>query len=78
MIDGAALAATAKHTPELLDPDDVRRAGRTLETFADLLAGLESFRRDDDTYVGEAYVLTFRVSALLRDTIMFHAFGGES
>jgi hypothetical protein len=72
MIDGAALAANAKHCPELLDPDVVRQAGRTIETFADLLAGLESHKR-----LGNDVELTFIVSRETHDAVMFHAFGGD-
>jgi len=73
MIDGAALAANAKHCPELLDPDVVRQAGRTLEVFADLLAGLDAWRRIDATTME----LTFVVSSETHDAVMFHAYGGD-
>ena len=72
MIDGAALAATAKHCPELLDADVVRQAGRTLETYEHLLAGLDAWQRR-----GDDVVLTFVVSRETHDAVMFLAFGGD-
>ena len=72
MIDGAALAATAKHCPELVYPDVMREAGRTIETFEDLLAGLDSWQRR-----GDDVVLTFVVSGQTHDAVMFLAYGGD-
>ena len=72
MIDGAALAANAKHCPELLDADIVRQAGRTIEVFADLLLGLESHKRR-----GDDVELTFVVSRETHDLVMYHTFGGD-
>ena len=72
MIDGASLAATAKHTPEQLDPDVVRQAGRTLETFAALLEGLDAWQRR-----GDDVELIFIVPRETYRDIMFHAYGGD-
>ena len=69
MIDGNALAMTAKHNPQNLDPDVVRQAGRQLEMFSDLLSGLESF-----TLVEGEHVLSFNVSKDTFDSIMFHMY----
>lgn len=42
MLDGAELANTAKHAPELIDMDKVRYAGRIIENFQSFLDGLTS------------------------------------
>lgn len=72
MIDGSHLIAVVKHTPELLNLDDVRRAGRTIETFTDLLYGLQSTRR-----VGDDTVLTFTVSNDTFKSVMYYAYGSD-
>jgi len=72
MIDGAALAATAKHCPELVYPDVMREAGHTIATFADLLAGLDAWRRTDD-----GVELTFVVSRETHDAVMYLTYGGD-
>ena len=70
MIDGAALAATAKHCPELLDADVVRQAGRTLETFADLIAGMQSWKR-----VGDECEMVFVVGTETQRAVSYLAWG---
>ena len=77
MIDGAHLAATAKHTPELLDPDDVRVAGRPIETFSDLLAGMQSWKRIEKEGDEDQFELTFIVSGWTHGQVSFLAWGDE-
>ena len=70
MIDGHNLAQTAKHTPELIDPDQVRQAGRQLETFSHLLAGMDSWYRVDDQHI-----YTFTVSHETHLELMWLLYG---
>ena len=70
MIDGDLLASQAKHTPELIDPDEVREAGRTIETFSNLLSGITSWK----VLEGE-HVFTFTVDSETARQVLFFAFG---
>lgn len=47
-VNGATLAATAKHRPDQLDADDVRYAGHIVERYERLLASVVEWRRMGD------------------------------
>lgn len=70
---GSYLASQAKHIPEDLEPDDVRRAGRIIEVYEELLGCLTSLECDEYGNV----TLTFTVNKDLSDSVMYHKYADE-